>query len=72
MKEGIHFTIGFVDILAIVFIVLKLTNFIDWPWIWVLSPLWLGIAIFMAIVIVIAIIIVFGFFIKTIVNKFNQ
>lgn len=29
-------------ILAIVFIVLKLTNVIDWSWWWVLSPLWIS------------------------------
>lgn len=28
------------SILAIVFIVLKLTNVIDWAWWWVLAPLW--------------------------------
>jgi len=32
--------IGFVGLLTIVFIVLKLTNFIAWSWWWVLSPLW--------------------------------
>lgn len=26
--------------LAIVFITLKLTGFIDWSWWWVLAPLW--------------------------------
>lgn len=30
--------IGFVGLLTIVFIVLKLTNFIQWSWWWVLSP----------------------------------
>lgn len=33
--------VGFVGLLAIVFIVLKLTNFIDWSWLWVLSPIWI-------------------------------
>lgn len=33
--------IGFCGILTIVFIVLKLTNVIDWSWIWVLSPIWI-------------------------------
>ena len=33
--------IGFTGLLTIVFIVLKLTNYIDWSWLWVLSPLWL-------------------------------
>lgn len=36
--------VGFCSILAIVFIVLKLTHYIDWSWIWVLSPIWIPIA----------------------------
>jgi hypothetical protein len=34
--------IGFVGLLTIVFITLKLTNFIDWSWWWVLSPIWIS------------------------------
>jgi hypothetical protein len=30
------------SIVFIVFLVLKLTNNIDWSWIWVLSPLWIS------------------------------
>ena len=30
------------DVLLIVFVVLKLTKLIAWSWIWVLSPLWIG------------------------------
>ena len=30
--------IGFMGLLTIVFIVLKLTKVIDWSWFWVLSP----------------------------------
>lgn len=33
--------IGFCGLLTIAFIVLKLTNYIDWSWWWVLSPLWI-------------------------------
>jgi hypothetical protein len=33
-----------INILLIVFIILKLTHNIDWSWWWVLSPLWLPIA----------------------------
>jgi hypothetical protein len=29
-------------LLTILFIALKLTNFIDWSWWWVLSPMWLS------------------------------
>ena len=32
--------IGFVGLLTILFIGLKLTGYIDWSWWWVLSPLW--------------------------------
>ena len=33
--------LGILDILLVVFIVLKLTGTIAWSWWWVLSPLWL-------------------------------
>ena len=33
--------IGFVGLLTIVFIVLKLIGKIDWSWLWVLSPIWI-------------------------------
>ena len=34
--------VGFVGLLTIVFIALKLTSVIDWSWWWVLSPLWIS------------------------------
>jgi len=34
--------IGFAGLLTIVFITLKLTGFIAWSWIWVLSPIWIS------------------------------
>jgi hypothetical protein len=34
--------IGFVGLLTIVFITLKLTGHIAWSWWWVLSPLWIS------------------------------
>lgn len=34
--------LGLFSVLTIVFIVLKLTGLIDWDWLWVLSPLWIG------------------------------
>lgn len=45
--------IGFCGLLTIVFITLKLTNVIQWSWIWVLSPLWIsaGITIIMFVLI---------------------
>lgn len=32
--------IGFLGLLTVAFVVLKLTNFIDWSWWLVLAPLW--------------------------------
>lgn len=37
--------IGLGTILFVVFLVLKLTNFIDWSWWWVTAPLWIPFAI---------------------------
>jgi hypothetical protein len=37
--------IGFGGLLAIVFIVLKLTKVIAWSWLWVLCPIWLPLGI---------------------------
>lgn len=42
MKEG---GISFGTILFIVFLVLKLTETIDWSWWWVTAPLWMPVAI---------------------------
>lgn len=33
--------IGFVGALTILFIALKLTGYINWSWLWVLSPIWI-------------------------------
>lgn len=38
--------IGFLGLLTIVFITLKLTGVIAWSWWWVLAPLWGGAALF--------------------------
>ena len=37
--------IGFCGVLAIVFIVLKLTKLIAWDWLWVLAPIWIPVAL---------------------------
>lgn len=36
--------IGFLGLLTIAFIVLKLTKYIAWSWWWVLAPTWMPIA----------------------------
>lgn len=48
----------FFSLLTLLFIGLKLTNYIDWSWWWVLAPLWMpliivviGLAIFIGVLI---------------------
>ena len=47
--------LGLLDVLGIVFIVLKLTKVIDWSWWWVLSPFWIN-AVLIILVIILVII----------------
>ena len=37
-----HNGVDLPTVLFIVFLILKLTNVIDWSWWWVTSPLWIG------------------------------
>lgn len=46
--------IGFVGLLQIAFIVLRLCGVIKWSWLWVLSPIWISVAL-IALVISLAI-----------------
>ena len=43
--------IGFMGLLFITFLVLKLTKVIDWSWWYVTMPLWLGFAIVLAVLV---------------------
>ena len=49
MENNSNYTSGlsFSSILFLVFLVLKLTNVIDWSWWWVTAPLWVPIIIFL-------------------------
>lgn len=44
--------IGFVGLLTIAFIVLKLTEVINWSWWWVLSPLWITAGLVIAVALI--------------------
>ncbi len=46
--------IGFTGLLAIVFITLKLTGYIDWSWWWVLAPIWMPFVLVMVIIVILA------------------
>ena len=49
--------IGFCGLLAIAFIVLKLTGVISWNWLWVLAPIWIPGAIVIAVLLVVLVVI---------------
>lgn len=44
--------IGFCGLLAVAFIVLKLTGVINWSWLWVLAPLWIPTVIAVGILLI--------------------
>jgi len=51
MMKNIHLqkeTIG-LELLAILFIGLKLTGVISWSWLWVLAPIWIPVGIVLLI-----------------------
>ena len=45
------YTIGTLDLLAVVFIVLKLFGVITWSWLWVLAPWWIPLTFALGIMI---------------------
>lgn len=48
--------IGFCGALTILFIALKLCGTITWSWLWVLSPLWIGLSIFFVVLAIFSIV----------------
>jgi hypothetical protein len=44
---------GLGTILFLIFLVLKLTNYIDWSWWWVTSPLWIGAILLVTVIVLI-------------------
>jgi hypothetical protein len=51
--------IGFVGLLTILFIGLKLTGFINWSWWWVLSPMWISALVAVFILLIIMTVVIF-------------
>ena len=52
--------LGLPMILFIVFLVLKLTDNIDWSWWWVTSPLWIPVGIVVSIGVIAFLIVIFA------------
>ena len=47
--------IGFVGLLQVAFIVLKLLDKIQWSWLWVLAPTWISTIVYIVVVIWVAV-----------------
>lgn len=47
----------FWTLLAVAFIVLKVTRLIDWPWAWVLAPIWIPVGIVLAAIVIVLIVV---------------
>lgn len=45
--------IGFCGLLTLIFVTLKLTGYIAWSWVWVLSPMWIGF-LFVVVILILA------------------
>lgn len=50
--------IGFAGMLTILFIGLKLTGYISWSWLWVISPIWIT---FLVVVVLLIVFLIFSF-----------
>ena len=48
--------IGFTGLLTILFIGLKLTGYVAWSWLWVLSPIWIILLFVVLVVIIVALV----------------
>ena len=56
MSNGETGGMSLIAVLLVIFVVLKLTNNIDWGWAWVLSPLWIPICVAIAVVLLVTVV----------------
>ena len=56
VKVTVGPSIGILDILGVVFVILKLIGKISWPWVWVTVPFWGQLVIAAIILIILGII----------------
>ena len=55
-NKSVSGSIGFIDLLTIAFVVLKLCGVIEWSWLWVLSPIWISLLLVLIIAIILMIV----------------
>jgi hypothetical protein len=59
-KTEISIGPGFMGCLALLFIYLKLTGYIDWDWIWVVAPVWIPLCIILFVLAVVLLALIIG------------
>ena len=64
MREQVTGGCQLTTVLLAIFVVLKLTDNIDWSWWWVLSPVWIPVGLFVVVFIVVAIFYTPFFFVR--------
>ena len=52
--------VGFLGLLTILFIGLKLTGHLTWSWIWILAPIWIPISLALLILSVVVLLVALG------------
>jgi len=57
-KTNVYAGPSFAGLLTLLFIGLKLTGYIAWSWLWVLSPLWIGFALAVFFIVLLCVILV--------------
>jgi hypothetical protein len=50
--------ISVLGLLGVLFVALKLTGYIDWPWIWVIAPFWGGFALIFIIMMLAGVVVI--------------
>lgn len=56
MNENHSRGLSLSTVLFLVFLVLKLTNNIDWSWCWITAPLWIPWGLFLGLILILVII----------------
>ena len=51
-KTTARIGLNFAEVLGVVFIALRLCGVIDWPWVWVLAPIWVPIGLWLLAVLI--------------------
>ena len=54
-KTTARIGLNFAEVLGVVFIALRLCGVIEWPWVWVLAPIWVPICLYGLVFLIICI-----------------